>query len=96
MKEVPIVKHTRKWLRVLSAAVASVVLLAGCQSASTQSTAAGSGAAEQQVLTGTGQGIEGDVVVEVTTDGQKIYSIDVVERTRPRASARWQWKSSPA
>ena len=80
MKEVPIVKHTRKWLRVLSAAVASVVLLAGCQSASTQSTAAGSGAAEQQVLTGTGQGIEGDVVVEVTTDGQKIYSIDVVEQ----------------
>ena len=81
MKEEHTVKRTNKWVRGLCGAVAAAMLLAGCQSASSQSASAQeTGAAQQQVLTGTGQGIEGDVVVEVTTDGQQIYDIQVVEQ----------------
>lgn len=66
--------------RALCGVCAAALLLAGCQSTPAESTAASSSAAGQVTATGTAQGIEGDVVVEVTADSTKIYSIEVVEQ----------------
>ena len=80
-EDVPL-KIQKTLARVLCGFCAAAMLLTGCQSSSsTAASQAGSASGEvQQVATGSAKGIEGDVVVEVTADSTRIYSIEVIEQ----------------
>ena len=71
-------------MRKLNKVLLSVLLafgLVACSSTTEETAApAESGAGEKQTLTGTGKGIDGDVVVEVVADNETIYSITVTEQ----------------
>lgn len=70
-------------MRKITKLVLSVLLALGlvaCSSNTTEAPATESGAGEKQTLTGTGKGIDGDVVVEVVADNQTIYSVTVTEQ----------------
>ncbi len=78
-------KNTKKWL--LPAATVIAVVAVGCSLAQfgggdkTESAApAADASSSAQTLTGKATGMEGDVVVEVVADADKIYSVTVTEQ----------------
>lgn len=77
-------KLRQKFMRALCGVCAAAMLLTGCGgsgASQSQSTAASAseGGTQQVTATGTAQGIEGDVVVEVVADAGQIYSVTVTE-----------------
>lgn len=70
-------KRKHAFIRAFCGICALAILMTGCQKA--PGSTGESASAQQQVLTGSAKGMEGDVVVQLTTDGSKILALEVTE-----------------